>query len=479
MRKISVGVLILALLVVSWSSVIQPAHAAPTLTTDLPLYTQRDKQVTLTGSGYAANQIYYVWQKTPQDNSTHYTGTSFAPTSTGLIPPAIGLPIGPDSALGTYLLSMSTSSSVDDSQSRAHYGIWGPTTPLYQRTQSVMIFGGGLFPGTSFRLNIRDPAGNFVHQTTPVSTADGNFNTTWRIPEDALTDAYTIFIDGTGTFDDAQQDYFSASKFSVTTAVLSATIVEQPAAEYQRTERAKVTFGIKYPDGTPVVKSKADIHPVVLLLNQTAVAYTSLTVVDQTSGIWEAETKLLENATLSPRYRFQLPAMSFDDGFDNKGGLTDILSGNFEVRNATLQISSEVNGTQIQVPFGQVSIISRVTYPDGSPLTNGTVWLMLSAGPSTTQLGLAYDSNISAWRTAYQSSLSDLWKVGTWTLNVAAEDKFGNSGVASYEVSAQPFLFLGIIALLVLVALLARWTVSRFGRRAYLRVRKLSQRLRR
>ncbi len=70
--------------------------------------------------------------------------------------------------------------------------------------------------------------------------------------------------------------------------------------------------------------------------------------------------------------------MSFDDGFGNKGSTSDVLSGYFQVNNASLLITSQVNGTQIQVPFGQVSIISKIAYPDGTPMSNGTVRAFLS-----------------------------------------------------------------------------------------------------
>jgi hypothetical protein len=170
--------------------------------------------------------------------------------------------------------------------------------------------------------------------------------------------------------------------------------------------------------------------------------------------------------------------MSFDDGFGNKGGADDTFSDYFQVRNASMAISSELNGTQIQVPFGQVSIISKVNYPDGTPLTNGTVRVSLFIGSSTTEIKLAYDPNINAWRGVYASALGDLWRVGTWTLRVEAVDVYGNSGATVYEVTAQPYLFLIVIAVIVAVALFGRWTISRYGRRAYFRIRKLIQKLR-
>ena len=454
------------------------AKATPSLRTDQSLYTTRDKQVTLIGSGLSQGLTYYVWISGPADNKTQSTGTSFSPISGGLTPPNIIIPIAANASLGTYQVSLSTSGSVDNSQSIAHFGVWGTLKPLYQRTQSVMIMGGGLFPGTSVRLTIRDPAGTFVEATTVASTTNGDFNGTWRIPEDSVTDVYTIFVDGTGTYDNPQQDYVSQAKFTVTQAVLSANVAKQPNPSYQRTEQATFSLGIQYPDGSPVAKSKADITPVILMQNQTTVASAPLSLTDAANGIWMASVKILANATPSQRYRFELPAMSFDDGFGNQGASSDIFSDYFQVTNANLTITSEVNGTQIQIPFGQVSIISKIAYPDGTPLTNGTVTLLLSTRSSASELKAVYDPTILAWRASYSSNIIDLLHVGTWTLSVNATDSLGNSGTAATQVTAQPYMFVALLAVLIALVLFARWTYSRYGRRTYFRLRKFVQRFR-
>ena len=477
MKKTQAFAIALSLLVLI-TTLPSPTHAAPSLRTDQPLYTTRDTQATLVGSGLSQGFTYYVWVKRPADNRTLFTGTSFSPVSGGLVPPSIVLPLSANSSLGTYSVSLSTSAIVDNSQAAAHYGVWGTLQPLYQRTQSVQIMGGGLFPGTSLRLTIRDPAGNYIHQTTLASTSGGDFNHTWRVTEDAITDAYAIFIDGTGTYDNAQQDYVSEYKFTVTQAVLTTKIVQQPNPAYQRTETAAISLALQYPDGSPVLKSKPNVRTVLLLQDQVTVANASVSLVDAVNGIWGASAKILVNATPSGKYRFELPAMSFDDGFGNKGGLGNIFSQYFQVTNASLIIQSEVNGTLIQIPFGQVSIISKVTYPDGTQLTNGTVRLVVSTGSAVSELKSAYDPTIQAWRASYSSTFSDLWHVGKWTLKVSAADTLGNSGTATYDVAAQPYLFIVMLALIITVVLFARWILTRYGRRVYFRARKIIQRFR-
>jgi hypothetical protein len=472
-------ILMLAVVFLLSSAIPYPIRAAATVQTDQPLYTQRGKQVALIGSGYVIGVTYYVWWQGPGNNETSYSGVSFAPVTGGYMPPDVSLPIAVNALLGTYLVSVSTSATSDDAQARAHYGLWGTTSPVYQRTQSVKIVGGGLFPGTSLKLNIRDSAGDFVDENTIVANAQGDFNHTWRIPENAVTDAYTIFIDGTGTFDNAQQDYVSTTKFSVTQATLNAKITAEPDSSYERTQIAKVSFALQYPDGSPVLKSKQGSAPVLLLQNQTTVAFVNVSLVDNVNGIWGARAKIPVNATLGSSYRFGLPSMAFDDGFGNLGGSVDTYSNFFQVRNASLVMNSKLNGTQIQVPFDQVSIISKISYPDGMPFTNGTVKVLVSAGSTNSTVELAYDPSIGAWRGSYSSTISDLWRVGTWTLQLEATDTYGNSATATYEVTAQPYLLAVLIGIIVAVVLFGRWAINRFGRKVYLRTRKLIQRFRR
>ena len=472
MKQTKIIMLALAIILLSFPL---PAKAAPSLSTDLFLYTIRDKQVTLVGSGLSPSQQYYLWVRGPAANKTRYTGTSFTPISGGLIPPDITYPLMANASLGTYLISLSTSSKVDNAQATAHFGVWGSAGPVYQRTQSVSILGGGIFPGTSLSLTIQDPAGNIVHATL-TSTTDGDFNHTWRIPPNAITSVFTAVIYGTGTFDNPQQDFSSTAKFTVTQALLSARIVAQPNSTYQRTEVATFSISLQYPDGSPVVNSKSNAGPIILMRDQTTIGPANMTLVNPANGFWNAASKLLANATPSGKYRFEMPAMAFDDGFGNEGAAVDTYSNYFTVTNASLIITSQLNGTQIQIPFGQVSIISKVTYPDGTPLTVGSVNVVVSTGSSVTSLTSTYDPSIGEWRASYSSTLFDLVRGGRWTLKVSAADALGNSGKATYEVVAEPYLFITLIVAVVAVAFVVRWSVSRYGRKIYFRLRRILKR---
>jgi hypothetical protein len=414
--------------------------------------------------------------KGPNENKTHYVGLSFVPVLGGLVPPDIVYPLNANATFGTYLVSLSTSSRSDSGLVAAHFGVWGTARPVYQRTESVMILGGGILPNTGLRVTIRDPAGNIVDQAALASTSYGDFNASWRIPQDAITDIFTTFIDGTGVFDNPQQDYVYQAKFTVTTAVLAVQIVQQPLAVYERMEQATVSYKIQYPDGGAVVKVKPGLQPVALLKDQATVGFATLTLVDPANGVWNATSKIYANATPGRNYRFDMSAMAFDDGVGNKGAAGDTTSSLFQVQNASLAITSQLNGTQIQIPFGQVSIISKISYPDGTPMSNGTVSVVASIDSSVSVLPAVYDPSIGAWRSSYTSTIFDLFHVGTWKLRVNAADRSGNSGVATYEVVAQPYLFIVVVILVVSLILFGRWVISRFGRRVYFRLRRLARR---
>jgi len=168
--------------------------------------------------------------------------------------------------------------------------------------------------------------------------------------------------------------------------------------------------------------------------------------------------------------------MAFDDGFGNKGAAVDTASSYFTVTNASLVITSQLNGTQIQIPFGQVSIISKITYPDGTPLTVGSVNVVVSTGTSVTALTATYDPSIGEWRASYSSTLFDLIRGGKWTLKVGARDTLGNSGMATYEVVAQPYMFITLIVAVVAIAFVVRYMVMRYGRKVYFRLWRILKR---
>jgi hypothetical protein len=122
------------------------------------------------GGGYQPAESYYIWVQSPADNSTRYTERSFVTAENGEIPsippatapPPVSLPIEPNLALGTYLVSISNSKTWDSAIARVHYGIWGTVRSTYQRGV-VETRGGGVLPSGILKVTIRNPTGTIVN----------------------------------------------------------------------------------------------------------------------------------------------------------------------------------------------------------------------------------------------------------------------------------------------------------------------------
>jgi hypothetical protein len=466
-------VMLLAVVFIVHSPVPAIAQTHPSLTTDQALYTLRDKQVLLQGDTYLPKRDYVVWLQTPLDNSTRNSGLTFTTTDKGQVPPAISLPIEPSSPLGTYLISISNSTKSDGAIARAHYGIWGTDKYVYQRTEVVQAKGGGILPKTSLKVTIRDPTAAFVYDSTIAANETGSFLATWKIEPNAITESYTVFIDGVGTYDSPNAEFVSISKFSVTPALLNVTVRGSPNLSYERIQPASAELVVQYPDSTAVTTMKDGLKPVALYTEQFKIADLSLTVSGTTSGIWIAQSKIPMNASLDVKYKFVLSANAFDDGNGNTGPGNDVETRSFSVLPATLVVNAALNSTHYQVPFDTLVANTGVSYPDGATVTNATVRAWLVAANSKVNATVSRDRVNQVWMVKYAFSWGDLFRLGNWALFVEATDIYGNAGSGSVEVSAEPYTLLEILIAAAVIVLVIRWLLLRFWRRLYLGTRRV------
>lgn len=449
------------------------AQSPPSLSTDQKLYTQRDTQVSLQGIGYDASKPYAIWVQSPLENSTQNSGLTFVTTDKGEIPPAVSIPIDPNAALGTYLLSISNSTGSDVAVARAHYGLWGTDKFVYQRTEVIQAKGGGILPKAALKVTVRDSIGNEAYKATLAANETGTFLTTWRIPPDAPTEEYTVFIDGTGSYDSPSADFVSKSKFSVTPAILNVTVLSQPNRSYERMQTISTDFVVQYPDSTLVTTVKDGLTPIGLYAGQFKVTDLSLTASGAASGVWTAQFKIPRNATLDEKYKLLLAANAFDDGNGNAGPVADIETSSFDVMPASLLLNTALNSTYYQIPFDAVTAYTQVSYPDGTPVSNATVRAWWIAGNIRSNATVTYDEKAAIWIVRYQFLFGDLLRFGTWTLSEEANDVYGNKGSATLDVTADPYLFLAIVLIAIAVVLLMRWLLSRYWHRIYLGTKRV------
>jgi len=471
-RLAAVVVLLVAIALVVRFPVIVVAQIHSTLQTDQPLYTLRDKQVVLQGVGYTPRASYVVWVQAPQENSTRKSGLGFTTTDKGEIPPAISLPIESVSPFGTYLISISDSSATDAAMAQAHYGIWGTYQYVYQRTEIVQTRGGGILPKASLKVTIRNPSDAFVFDATIAANQTGAFIASWKIPPDAMTGAYTIFIDGVGTYDYPNKEFVSISKFSATPALLNVTTLLQPSGSYERMRTASADFVIRYPDSSPVLAMKDGLKPAALYAGQFKIADLDLSTSGATSGIWTAQSKIPRNATLDVTYKFLFQANSFDDGNGNVGPGSDLETSGFSVVPATLRVIVTPNATHYQVPFETLTAYSQVSYSDGTLISNATIRAWLSNGDWKVEPSVTPESTTGVWIIKYAFSWGDLIRPGSWELRAEAADIFGNTGSGSVEIIAEPYLLIEIVVGALAVLLVVRWLLSKFWRRLYLSAKR-------
>lgn len=422
--------------------------ASPIIGMEQPLYTRFNKEAYFRGVGFTTGN-YYIWMQRPDQNSTRYTGTSFQPAADGSIPSETKISINVDYPFGTYKISVSQSPSSDTSLTQCHFGLWGTDKSVYQRTESVLILGGGTWPGSSVKLIVRNPLGTFVFNSTIASSVNGTFSAKWRIPNNAVTGSDDVFIDGMGTFDDPKRDYFHKTGFTVTSAALQISVYTKPQTTSQRTETSAMDFQVKYPDASPVVTIGGEKAPVSLTNGPILVAQIFPKLTDATNGVWRASWEIPVNATLGSEYRYELNPEDFDDGFKNIGVSDKIVSDLFTVAPATLRIEIETNKTAYQVMFDSINIRSSVTYPSGAIMSNGKVTLRVTHGKLNQTIPMTYNNSTGFWHATRSLTFLELAQIGTWTLSMEANDGLGNIGATSTEVSVQPWLAVLAFACLI------------------------------
>jgi hypothetical protein len=435
-------------------TVASPAN--PSVGLEQYLYTRLNKDAYLKGAGFAAG-TYYVWMRPPNQNSTRYFGTAFQTSADGSIPSGTKISLSVEYPLGTYKVSISTSSSLDNSITQCHFGLWGTDKSVYQRTETVSILGGGIWPGGSVNILVRNPLGVLPFNATVAADMNGTFTSKWRIPSNAAIGSDDIFVDGPGIFDDSKQDFFSRTSFTVTAATLSISVYAKPQSIYQRTDSATMDFLVRYPDSSPVTSIGGEGNPATLMNGPIVVTRIAPILTDSVNGVWRAAWEIPVNATLGSEYRFELNPQAFDDGFKNVGRSDQITSDAFQIVPAALVVQIHTNQSAYQVAFDSIKVRSLITYPSGTALSKGKVSLRIIHAALNESVPMTYDNSTGFWYATRPLTLLELSQIGTWTLMIEADDGIGNTGVASQKVDVQPWLMVvTIVSLIVIIFILVR-----------------------
>jgi hypothetical protein len=433
--------------------------------TDGPVYSNLQNKVLVSGSGLQGLMTHHLWLKKPGEANTSYTGIRFIATGGGSVPyPDVSIPLDVQPVLGSYLLTISTSPDRDTGDAKCHFGIVGTARSVYQRRESARFVGGGALPGSTVRLDVRNPSGTIMRNATMIANESGEFEHAWSLPNNVQVGSWAFSVGGTGTLDNSLERFHAEGQFGVTEASLKMTIHQQPLERYQRTQTAKIVLIIKYPDNSPVTTTKLNSKPVDIYRANIRTYSFPLTLSDPMNGIWIAEYVIPRNETVGKNVTFSLSAGSFDDGFGNRAPSSPCISSQFEIAQAQIAVSISSSKTDYQILFDSLSLNVSAKYPSGSDLTDGKVSVTFETGNWREQERLLFVEKSRCWILTYHLSVSEILHLGAWKISVLAEDSYGNRGSSTIDVGVGILWFLVTsAALTVLAIVIAKWIKEEKG----------------
>jgi hypothetical protein len=367
-------------------------------------------------------------------------------------PSPIPLSVNQTDPAGTYLLSLSTSNTVDSRETTAHFGIFGTDARNYERTEKIAIAGGGFAPNSTITLAL-----SLEDKTYPGFPLDikagigGDFTYSLGIPSSASEGNLTIAAAGL-TFDNNQISV--ATSVQILSAQIGFSVSSSNRVE--RTTAINVNATITYPNSTiltpEVLTSGAN-------LTITAGNFTRTLSMNfnEATLSWSAMYFVPLNATLGDYVLF----LAAKDDYGNTGNFTSHSS----VIPAKLGFIIPATSSKAQ-PRRLIDISVYVTYPDGSSLAGllGEVNASYTTSSGNNTVPMVFNQTDGKWHFSFLTP--DLgFSFGTSTVfTFEAKDKFRNSGVATnaYEVvvgARFQDLVLALIAGAVVPLALLVWAI--------------------
>ena len=171
---------------------------APLIVPDLPVVPLWNigGTVRLAVSQIPVNVTYYVWTQRPTDSSSQYTGFNFINAgNTASVP--VQVTVSATDPAGTYAVSLSTSNSIDNQVAVAHFGVCGVDAKAYQRTNKMIVAGGGFAPSSTVSINLQVGSQGLTGFPTNVTAGPrGDFSYTYRVSPSVPTGAVTASVNG-------------------------------------------------------------------------------------------------------------------------------------------------------------------------------------------------------------------------------------------------------------------------------------------
>ncbi|MFQ5886108.1 MAG: hypothetical protein ACE5II_02615, partial [Anaerolineae bacterium] len=207
------------------------------------------------------------------------------------------------------------------------------------------------------------------------------------------------------------------ASFIVKLARFSVQVVAQPS-QVERLTEVTFTAQVRYPSGGPVVEASTSLEWPGGRADMS----------EQAGGVYVA--------TFTPRADFPLGGSDFVVKVEHQDGLgEEVIS--LSVSAAGLAVTPGLDREVIRA--GEAVVVSAViTYPDGNEITSGTVRAIIrgEGGETLTTLAMSYDSSEGAFVTQWSTELDV--PTGIFTVEISAQDAYGNAGNADLSLIVEP-----------------------------------------
>ena len=409
-----------------------PAQVSPPrLATDKPVYPYWNTggKVVLNASQLNVNMTYYLWLHRPDSRATR-VGSPFQGKNGTVL---LEVNVGARDPAGTYALSLSTSGSSDTGEAVAHFGIFGTDKSAYTRTQVIVISGGGFAPNSTIALGVRGVnETGAAFQFNVESEANGAFSYRFRIPPSQALGTNVVTANGP-SFDTGIRSSVSANA-SVGPSAVVIRLADSPPPTVERTAPTSVTYQITYPDNSPVTTATDNSRKVIVVRDpdETTVAEIPLILSDFARGIWRAVWIPSVAASLSS-YHFEMSRAEFDDSYGNLGVGAEIVSEEFAVVRADLEIAFQVNSTLQRTQETNVTMAAK--YHDGSNFANATQMAASITDPGASPVTLRINSTSRGFVAYLKIPVNG--RLGPWRIAANLEDAYGNVASGTYLIQVQ------------------------------------------
>jgi len=430
--------------------IVRAQQALPTLTTDSPIYPiwRKGGNVNVTLINLASNSTYFLWVQRPYDPASNLinVGISGRPATQ-----LFQLAISSNSTIdppGTYLVSLSSSNLVDTRIAVVHFGVFGIDQDTYQRTESVLASGGGVYPNSTVSLALTYQGG--VSTTMSVNASSrGDFQYSFEIPANAPLGQFTVAASGMSR--DANKGV--SVEVQATNTLASINFVGQMPSQVQRTLTMLFNVTLAYPHGTSLTPDQLLSNP-NLTITLPGTTQTFLLNYSLNTGSWSYSYLIPVNATLSS-YPYSLKA---EDLFSNPA----VSTGSFDVDAAKFIIDVPQPPPKVQAQQ-VIDIAIYVFYPNGTTLTNDqgnvTAFYQDTHGNNAT-VPMVFNATDGRWHLFFVAPSQGFTFGITLTFSFNAVDRYENSGAANdayaLTVGATPIqvILAGIAGAIVPIALL-------------------------